>query len=109
MSISVTGSRTAFGTYLRDLRKRKGVESPAYLFHRMSGAARVSCSLQHERGELKITQGHVEAFLKAVRVTAEEERHLRQHLSLFLLQFDLWRSEKSLLDINIEASERLTK
>ncbi|HZQ20458.1 MAG TPA: helix-turn-helix transcriptional regulator [Terriglobales bacterium] len=109
MSISVTGSRTAFGTYLRELRKRKGVESPADLSHRMRGAVSVSGILKRERGELKITQDYVEAFLKAVRVTAEEERHLRQHLSLFLLQFDLWRSEKSLLDINIEASERLTK
>ena len=101
------GSRAAFGSYLRELRKRKGIESPAELARRMGGLVSVSGILKRERGELRITQDYVDAFVEAVHVSAEEEKYLRQHLSLFRLQFDLWRTGKSVLDINMEAAARL--
>jgi transcriptional regulator with XRE-family HTH domain len=107
MVSSIVGSRAAFGTYLRELRKRKGVKSPAELARRMGQAISVSGILKRERGELKITQDYVDAFARAVLVTAEEEKYLRKHLSLFRLQFDLWRAGKSILDINVEAAARL--
>src|SRR5690242_10662780 len=102
MNISVSGSRTSFGRYLRDLRRRKGIESPAELSRLMKGRVSVSGILKRERGELKITPDYAKAFIQAVKPDAEEEKHLREHLSLFQLQFDVWRSGKSLLQINHE-------
>jgi transcriptional regulator with XRE-family HTH domain len=107
MSVSVVGSRATFGSYLRELRKRKSFESPAELARRMGGLVSVSGILKRERGELKITRDYVDAFAKAVQASPEEQKFLRQHLDLFLLQFDLWRAGKSIFDINLEAAARL--
>jgi len=110
MSISVIGSRSSFGSYLRELRKRKGIESPVELARLMSkhgNKISVSAILKRERGEHKISQDYVDAFIEAVRASAEEKKHLYQHLDLFRLQFDVWRAGESVLDILTNATARL--
>jgi len=104
---SAVGSKSAFGIYLRELRKRKGIHSPAELARRMRDSVSVSGILKRERGELKINESYIKAFVKAVPVSDEEHKFIRQYLNLFQLQFDLWKSDKSILDINREASARL--